>query len=107
VASQPLIALARRAPNKRVQLLTVLTNPGDKPWEMRRVSQFWQDDALSAGDSNSDGNLELLLGRNGSKTPLNGGDTIETAKPRGRRIVVYRQTLTETGGWMPWLSMKR
>ena len=56
------VALSWHAGGGGVQMLTVPPNPADVPWSWRLISTVSQDEALSAGDVDRDGDLDLLLG---------------------------------------------
>ncbi|MBI3464347.1 MAG: VCBS repeat-containing protein [Planctomycetes bacterium] len=47
---------------KGVQMLTVPQSPATDPWRWRRISTEDQEESLSAGDIDRDGDLDLLLG---------------------------------------------
>lgn len=43
-------------------MLTIPSNPASGPWQLERVADLSQDEALSAGDIDRDGRTDLLLG---------------------------------------------
>lgn len=48
--------------DRGIQLLTVPKHPAVEPWRLEKISQESQDEALSAGDIDRDGRIDLLLG---------------------------------------------
>ena len=56
------VALSWHKRDKGVQLLTIPAMPTHEPWAWARISTVSQDEALSAGDIDRDGQLDLLLG---------------------------------------------
>ncbi|OGD17800.1 MAG: hypothetical protein A2W03_14800 [Candidatus Aminicenantes bacterium RBG_16_63_16] len=56
------VALSWHTAGQGVQMLTVPTNPRLGIWPWARISQTSQDECLSAGDLDADGDLDLLLG---------------------------------------------
>jgi len=59
---RPEIALSWHAAGRGVQMLTVPAEPAAARWRLRKISEISQDEALSAGDIDRDGALDLLLG---------------------------------------------
>ncbi len=56
------IALSWHESAKGIEILTVPGKPGTAPWRLERIFPLSQDEALSAGDIDRDGKLDLLLG---------------------------------------------
>ncbi|MBK8151326.1 MAG: VCBS repeat-containing protein [Acidobacteria bacterium] len=56
------IALSWHESAKGIEILTVPGKPGTGPWRLERIFPLSQDEALSAGDIDRDGKLDLLLG---------------------------------------------
>jgi len=56
------IALSWHASDHGIELLTVPAKPATDPWRLERIFPLSQDEALSAGDIDRDGRLDLLLG---------------------------------------------
>jgi hypothetical protein len=56
------VALSWHAAGKGVQRLTVPSNPSSGTWTREQMSSTSQDEGLSAGDIDRDGDLDLLLG---------------------------------------------
>jgi hypothetical protein len=56
------VALSWHKKNQGVQMLTVPPDPSNEVWPWRRISVTSQDEALSVGDIDRDGDLDLLLG---------------------------------------------
>ncbi|MCD4810007.1 MAG: VCBS repeat-containing protein [Methanosarcinales archaeon] len=56
------IALSWHEEGKGIQMLTVPSDPSNDMWSLRRISTISQDEALSRGDIDRDGNIDLLLG---------------------------------------------
>jgi hypothetical protein len=56
------VVLSWHAAGKGVQKLTVPTNPSGEPWRHSSLSSTSQDEELSAGDIDRDGDIDLLLG---------------------------------------------
>jgi hypothetical protein len=48
--------------DRGIQLLTVPKHPAVEPWRLEKISPESQDEALSAGDIDRDGHIDLLLG---------------------------------------------
>lgn len=64
------VALSWHINGKGIQILTVPSNPSRDIWPLRKISSISQDECLSAGDIDLDGNVDLLLG---TKWLRNGG----------------------------------
>jgi hypothetical protein len=56
------IALSWHASGKGIQLVTVPLNPWKEPWSWEVVSNTSQDETLSTGDIDRDGDIDLLMG---------------------------------------------
>lgn len=56
------VALSWHAAGKGIELLTVPKRPVAEPWRIERIANESQDEALSAGDIDRDGHIDLLLG---------------------------------------------
>lgn len=59
---RPQVALSWHTPDKGIQMLTVPDDPKAQPWSLQEISRLSQDEALSSGDIDGDGRIDLLLG---------------------------------------------
>ena len=60
--AQQQVALSWHEAAKGIELLTVPAKPGTQSWHLQRIFPLSQDEALSAGHIDDDGQLDLLLG---------------------------------------------
>jgi hypothetical protein len=56
------VALSWHADSSRIQYLTVPTDPMNETWTLEQLAPVTQNEALSAGDIDDDGRIDLLLG---------------------------------------------
>lgn len=56
------VAVSWHKADQGIQLLTPRDDPVAEIWDWRKISEFSQDEALSAGDVDRDGDRDLLLG---------------------------------------------
>ena len=61
-AGPPAIALSWHKQGKGIQTLTIPPTPSDDRWNLDKISSDSQDECLSAGDIDRDGDEDLLLG---------------------------------------------
>ncbi|UCG34750.1 MAG: VCBS repeat-containing protein [Candidatus Omnitrophota bacterium] len=59
---RPQIVLSWHKAGKGLQLLEVPLNPSNELWRIRKITSVSQDEGLSAGDIDNDGDKDLLLG---------------------------------------------
>lgn len=56
------VALSWHAAGKGVQTFTIPPNPSTEIWKWEKISEISQDECLSSGDIDLDGNTDLLMG---------------------------------------------
>lgn len=56
------VALSWHAAGKGIQLLTIPVDPSNDEWAISKISQGSQDEALSIGDIDRNGGLDILMG---------------------------------------------
>lgn len=61
-ASKLQLALSWHMGGKGIELMTIPPAPMKDEWKIEKISDFSQDEALSSGDIDGDGRLDLLLG---------------------------------------------
>jgi hypothetical protein len=79
--SQIGVALSWHASGKGIQMLTVPQDPSTSEWGWSRISPHSQDEALSVGDIDGDGRLDLLLGTQWLKNEGNQNWALFTLHP--------------------------
>ncbi len=62
ISGESNIALSWHKSNKGIQIFAIPELPAPHHWALRKLSTVSQDEQLSAGDIDSDGDLDLLLG---------------------------------------------
>jgi hypothetical protein len=68
------VALSWHKANFGIQMFSVPENPVEETWRWRRISEFSQDEDLSAADINNDGFIDLYLGTTWLQNPGNSED---------------------------------
>ena len=78
------IALSWHSGGRGIELLTVPTDPVEHPWRLERISWISQDEALSAGDIDDDGRVDLLLGTIWLRNAESGWESLEIDPDRAK-----------------------
>ena len=78
----PEIALSWHEAGRGIQMLTVPADRVRTRWPLRKISAFSQDEAISAGDIDRDGRIDLLLGTRWLRN-LAGGWQLRQIGPEG------------------------